>query len=68
MSSEIVVSDLKPQKSRKTGRMEDVKIELTLSANEQKEPCDSNRLKCFETISELQRSAILLEFNSGNDL
>lgn len=63
MSSESGVSDLRPKKRQKTGRMQDVMKKLKLSSHEKGGPCNCKRLKCFETINDLERSAILFDFN-----
>lgn len=53
------------QKKRpKTGRVQDVMNKIRLSAHEQGDPCQCQRLKCFEVIGDEERRNILLTFNN----
>ncbi|KAL1497884.1 hypothetical protein ABEB36_008770 [Hypothenemus hampei] len=68
MISESVVIDYKLKKKQKTGRMQDVMKKLMrLSSYEQGEPWDCKRLKCFQTISHLERCAILFDLSRQSE-
>lgn len=52
------------KKRKKTGRMVEVMKKLRLQSHEEGPPCNCKRLKCFETVTSIERKEVLTYFNS----
>lgn len=55
------------KKRRKHGRLSDVKKRMMVQTHETGEDCGCTRLKCFESVNETDRCAIIKQFNALPD-